>query len=425
MKSPAFLIAVLGLAVGPAAAGQVDLPEIVSLSRTASTAAKLRTLELDFLGSREGRLFVAARPRDLARLEAEGIPFRFETPHLRSSAAGPGSPGGPIGAYHTGLHLERDLFDLSSKHPGLAKLVILGESLERRPIYGLKISDNVALEEDEAEVLILGCHHAREWISVEVPFLFAKFLLESYGTDPEVTRLVDQSEVWIVPLVNPDGHDYSVRVYRYWRKNRRDNGSGVYGVDLNRNYGYKWGVDNLGSSGEPSSEVFRGTAAFSEPETRAVRDLFLKRDFRAVVSYHSFSQVILYPWGHTTAPAPEEPLLRELALRMSELMRPVNGRTYAAGQGIAMLNYLTNGDTVDWTYATAGVPSYTIELPPVDQLGGGFFNAEKDIEGIFLENVPALLYLLQWAVDDYAARPPSLPFGLLDLLRPRLPFPRR
>jgi len=420
MTSAVLVLTALLLGGGPGAPTQDrPLPEIVSFPMTASTAARLASLGLDLLGERNGRLYVAAGPRDLELLAVEGIALRHETWLLAAPQ------GGPIGAYHTGSQLERDLFDLQAKYPGLAKVFILGESLGRRPIYGLKVSDSVALEEDEAETLILGCHHAREWISVEVPFLFGKELLDLYGTDPAARQLIDRSEIWIVPLVNPDGHDYSVRVYRYWRKNLRDNGGGSYGVDVNRNYGHMWGLDDQGSSGNPASDVYRGTAPFSEPETRAVRDLFLSKDFRLVVSYHSYSQVILYPWGYTTAPAPDRARLSSIAQRMADLMKSVNGRTYDHGQGIDKLNYLTNGDTVDWTYGTAGIPSFTIELPPVDQLGGGFFNAEKDIEPIFRENLPALLYLLQWAVDDFAARPPD-PFSrLLDRLRPRLFLPLR
>jgi murein tripeptide amidase MpaA len=421
------LVIVLCLILGSSvASGQNPvLPEILSFAARPSTVARLARLEFDLLGEKDGRVYVAVKPNDLARLEAERLPFRYETWSLSRAVSGPAAQGGPIGAFHTGAQLERDLADLQARFPGLAKITSLGESLEGRPLYALKISDNVAQDEPEAEFLVLGCHHAREWISVEVPYLFGRTLLERYGTDPDVKRLVDQSEVWIVPLVNPDGHDYSVRAYRYWRKNRRANGDGEFGVDLNRNYGFKWGLDNQGSSPNPSSDVYRGTAAFSEPETRAVRDLFLSRNFRAVVSYHSYSQVILYPWGYTSSPPPDIATLNVLALKMSGIMKNVGGRTYAVGQGIQMLNYLTNGDTIDWSYGTAGIPSYTIELPPVDQLGGGFFNAEKDIDLIFRENLPALLDLLQWAVDDFAARPADPASALLDRLRPHLGFPRR
>ena len=205
-----------------------------------------------------------------------------------------------------------------------------------------------------------------------------------------------------MPLVNPDGLEYSIRFYRYWRKNRRFNADGSFGVDLNRNYGYSWGYDDRGSSPIPSSDVYRGAEPFSEPETRAVRDFFFERDFRALVSYHSYSQVILYPWGFTTAPTDRDGLLESLAASMSNLMQPVNGRAYGFGRAGDSF-YLTNGDTTDWAFGLAGIPAYTIELPPVDQLGGGFFNAEQDIAPIFRENLPAALHLIDWAILNFDA----------------------
>jgi len=130
-----------------------------------------------------------------------------------------------------------------------------------------------------------------------------------------------------------------------------------------------------------------------------VRDLFLQRRFRAMISFHSFSQVILYPWGYTDNPTDQDGLLAGIAAAMSQRMRQVNGRAYDFGRAGGSL-YLTNGDTADWSYGTAGIPSYTIELPPVDELGGGFFNAETDIQPIFRENLPAMLYLVEWAAQN-------------------------
>jgi len=322
-------------------------------------------------------------------------------------AASVAYPQGMNGAYHSYLELEADLFALQHKFPDIVKVFDIGDSLERRNLYAMKISDNVALEEDEPEVLFLGCHHAREWISVEVPFLMGKYLAEHYADDPAVKRLVDQSEIWIVPLVNPDGLEYTIHGYRLWRKNRRDNGSSSYGVDLNRNYDYKWGIDNLGSSANPASEVYRGPAPFSEPETQAVRDLFLKKNFQALVSFHSYSQVILYPWGYTKEPPDDAQVLKEIAAEMSARMLAVNGRLYPYGQSGDAL-YLTNGDLTDWAYAVNGFPAYTIELTPVDWASGGFFNRQEDIDPIFEENRPAMIYLIDRAIRDYRPLGPAL-----------------
>jgi murein tripeptide amidase MpaA len=123
------------------------------------------------------------------------------------------------GAFHSTLELETDLRTLERDFPGLARVVEIGGSLEDRKIWALKISDNASMDEGEPAVLFLGCHHAREWISVEVPFLFGKYLLENYGLSQDIRDLVDSSEIWIVPIVNPDGLEYSIHIYRYWRKN--------------------------------------------------------------------------------------------------------------------------------------------------------------------------------------------------------------
>ena len=374
---------------------------IVSVEKNITLEKKLRKLELDLLFEWEGRVYILVNDQDLRTLDKLNVAYLDESykfPALRKDKLR--ALAGINGAYHSYKELEADLEVLQRSYPQLAQVFTIGTTLENRKIYALKVSDNVSQDENEPEVLFLGCHHAREWISVEVPLLLGKHLLENYASDANIRRIVDQSEVWIVPLVNPDGLEYTIHYYRYWRKNRRLNSDGSYGVDINRNYGYAWGYDNRGSSPEPASEVYRGTAAFSEPETRAIRDFVMPKHFQAMISYHSFSQVILYPWGYTTSPTDKEALLNGIAAAMSQLMRPANGRTYGYG-GAGSALYVTNGDTTDWAFGTSGIPSYTIELPPVDELRGGFFNSEQDIIPIFNENLPAALYLIDWCIQTF------------------------
>ncbi len=367
--------------------------EIVSVAATEGNLRALAEIEADVLKAAVGQVYIVASSSELGRLSARGVPFAVET--ARFAPARPSAiaaAGGINGDFHSYLELESDLKALESAHAGTVKLFTIGTSLEGRNIYAVKISDAPERDKGGPATLFLGCHHAREWISVEVPLLLARYLAENAGSDPAVADLIARSEIWIVPLVNPDGLEYTIGVYRYWRKNRRANGDGSFGVDLNRNYGYKWGVDDIGSSPSSLSEVYRGPAAFSEPETRAVRDLFLRRDFRAVVSYHSFSQTILYPWGYADVATDRDGLLREIGSDMARRIQAVNGRVYACGRSAGSL-YLTNGDATDWTFAESRAPSYTIELPPIDIETGGFFNAERDIDGIFRENLPAMLAL--------------------------------
>jgi carboxypeptidase T len=386
--------------------------EIVSVSTREFLAKGLGRKGLDLLFERRGRVYIAASPEEVAALAAGRVALTFETARFEA-AAGISSAGGLNGAYHSSLELETELRLLEESYPHLAAVREIGRSLEGRPIYGLKVSDNPALDEGEPAFLVLGCHHAREWISVEVPLLLGRHLLENYAADPAIRALVDRGEIWIVPLVNPDGLEYSIHVYRYWRKNRRANSDGSFGVDLNRNYGYMWGYDDSGSSPDPASAVYRGAGPFSEPETQAVRRLFVGRDFRGVLSFHSYSQVILYPWAYVIEPSPRDAELSGLAQTMAGLITAVRGTVYAAGQSAGGIGYTSNGDTADWTFGVAGVPSITIELPPEDADEGGFFNDESAIDGIFRENLPAVLYLAGYAFES---APPA---------RPRRPAPGR
>jgi len=397
------LLLILGLilTVNLAPGQDPDLPTIVSVAKSDLRLETVRLLDLDLLMEVQGRVYIVAAPADLQKIKSAGIPFRLETDHFGPSAGNlPRLQGDLNGDFHSYYEVETELKAMETAHPDLAKVFVLGDSLEGRHIYALKVSANVQLDEDEAQVLFLGCHHAREWISVEVPFLFGKYLLDQYGSNPDITRLMKNSEIWIVPLVNPDGLEYSIHTYRYWRKNRRDNGDGSWGVDINRNYGYAWGWDNIGSSPTPDSDVYRGRSPFSEPEIQAVRDLISGKNFQALISYHSYAQDILYPWGYTMTHTPDDARLRMLAAGMAQRIQAVNGRVYTFGAAADTL-YLTNGDLTDWAYGTRGVLAYTIEVPPMDAQNGGFFNAEADIQPIFLENLPAMTFLIDQCIAGF------------------------
>ncbi len=399
----------MAIAVSSLAAQYPGENDIISLKKDSEAIQAIREMNLDILFQEKGKIYVVAGIRDLIKLQEAGITYSLETYRFADQAAqSANAQGGINGDYHSYLELEQDLFLLESSYPQLAKVETIGTSHEQRQLYALKISDHVHQEENEAKVILLGCHHAREWISVEVPYLMGKYLLENYASNSEIKSLVNQSEVWIIPLVNPDGLVYSIYYYRYWRKNRRNNGDGTYGVDPNRNYGYKWGCDDIGSSPDSFSSVYRGPAPFSEPETQAVRDFITGKNFQALVTYHNYSQVILYPWGYTEDPSPLDELMHDMAEHMAAKMGEVNGTTYEFGMAGDSL-YLTNGDTTDWMFGVFGIPSFTIELPPVDILGGGFYNSEEDIIPIFQENLPAVLYLIDWAIEQHSQTAPHPP----------------
>ena len=278
---------------------------------------------------------------------------------------------------------------------GVAKTYIIGGTHEGRDIWAVRISDNPSEDENEPGALFMGGQHAREWIGIEVPLYIAKYLTGNYDIDENIKWLVDNSDIWIVPLVNPDGYEFSRTNSRSWRKNRRDNGDGSFGVDLNRNWGYMWG--GTGSSGDPSNSGYRGPSAFSEPETQAMRDLILAHDFRFLMDYHSWGQMIYSPWGYTFDPCPDAIPISTMKLRIRETIEQTSGAIY-----IDWLEwpgtYTTSGDSTDWGYGECGIYSFGIELGPES---GGAIPPENLIGIICEENLPAALYLMSYAAADY------------------------
>jgi len=298
--------------------------------------------------------------------------------------------------YHTYNEVTAGLIALEDS--GVAQTYIIGRTYEGRDIWAVKISDNPSEDEGEPGALFMGCHHAREWISVEVPYYLAHYLVNNYQTDPEVKQLVDNCEIWIVPIVNPDGYVYTWTKDRLWRKNRRNNGNGTFGVDLNRNYGYMWGLDD-GSSGNPSNWEYRGPSAFSEPETQAIRDLILANQFRITMSYHSYGQLLYSPWGYTLDPCPDDVPMNSMIYNMRELIQETSGIVYTPWAEWEE-KYPVSGDTGDWPYGILGIYSFGAELRPETEAQGGFVLPARQILPTCEENLPAALYLISLSADN-------------------------
>ena len=368
------------------------------IARVTSTSARAplarlvtSPLGLDVWEVRPGFVVLQADEFQLDRLEAMGFAVeQLQTTETHLSAF---ATAAAVSGYHSVATLEEDLRRLAEEHPEIAELHEIGRSVEGRPLWALRIGERRG---SARRVAFLGCHHAREWISVEIPFRLAEHLLENSSSDP-VQGWLQQGEVWVAPMVNPDGHEYTRTQNRLWRKNRRRNPGGSIGVDPNRNYGYMWGTLDISTSSRvPSDETYIGPRAFSEPEVRAVRDLVARERFGGVLSYHSYSQLILFPWGYTVEPIEDEAdhsEMRGLAELMERLIREVHGETYTAQQASQL--YLTAGDTSDWTYGVYGVPSITIELRPASALDGGFILPADQIEPCWQENRPAALEFIR------------------------------
>jgi hypothetical protein len=326
----------------------------------------------------------------------------------------PPEPTAGVTDYHTYDEMVTELNQIAMDHSDIVQLTSIGKTFENRDIWTVKISDNPMLDEDEPEVVFYGMHHAREWLTAEVPLYIINFLTDNYQTNATVQYLVDERETWIIPIVNPDGRTYDGEddptTYWNWRKNRVINSDGSRGVDLNRNYGHMWG--GAGASDDPQNDVFRGEYPFSENETKAIRDLALQHDFVFSLSYHSSGQIILYPWGYTVNPSPDDLLLSSIAQGMADRMtnKAQSPREkYIPIRGGQL--YLTSGDDVDWMHGELGVLPFVVELypsfsdssPAVTSPYNGFHPREDKIQPVCEDNLGGALYLLEIADNPFQA----------------------
>lgn len=296
---------------------------------------------------------------------------------------------GSMGGYYTLAEIEADLDEMFQLYPNLiTQKYSIGTSIEGRPIWAVKISDNPNTNEPEPAVGLDALIHAREPQSMATLMYFMWYLLENYGTDPEATYLINNREIYCVPCFNPDGYEYNRQINPngggMWRKNRRNNGGACFGIDLNRNFSYKWGYDNSGSSPDPCAETYRGASPFSEPESQAVRDLAIQKNYGTHFNMHTYGGYILYPWGYINAETPDSLTYREFA----QLLTSYSG--YAFGSGGQLLGYNSNGSVRDWMYGEQVVKNkiygYTIEI------GNSFWPQQSQIFPIAQQNLRTMIY---------------------------------
>ncbi len=316
---------------------------------------------------------------------------RLKNSRLRFELISPEEGVSPLNTfdpqYHTYAELVSELRQITAKHSQIATLHDIGDTWEKtqgkanRDLWAVHINGK-GVAEQKPGIVFLGNHHARELATVEIPLMLIKLLTDNYGRDAEITRLLDTRDIWIVPMVNPDGH-IKAEAGQNWRKNTHEHGRHT-GTDLNRNYGHHWG--ERGASSSPSSDTFRGASAFSEPETQAVRDFLLAhKNLTIMMSYHSFSDLILYPWGYTKQRNPNAKLV-EIGQKLGEL-------TGYRPQQAADL-YVASGITDDYTFGELGLMSYTTEI---GSWGDGFDPPYSRVKDFWNENRGAALYLIDQA----------------------------
>ncbi len=317
-------------------------------------------------------------------------------------------PSGDTG-YHDYAELMAEVDKVVANYPTLARKYVIGKSYQGRDIVAVKISDNVAVDENEPEVLFTHQQHAREHLTVEMAIYLMNLFTGSYATDSTVRGLVDSREIWIVPTVNPDGSEYDISggYYHSWRKNRQPNsGSSAIGTDLNRNWNYQWGCCG-GSSGSPSSETYRGPSPESAPEVKVVADFVRsrvvggKQQIKAGIDFHTYSELVLWPYGYTysdTAPgmtADDYAAFETLGRAMAQ----TNGYTPEQSSDL----YITDGSVNDWMWGVYRIFSFTFEMYPTSSLGGGFYPPDEVIQRETSRNRQAVLYLLSYADCPYRA----------------------
>ncbi len=314
-------------------------------------------------------------PDDMRRvIAALFLAATLAVPALAPATARAAEPDFPtsMSAYHNWPELVDEIMQAQKDHPDIVSIFSIGKSYQGRDIWVAKVSDNVATDEAQPEVLIDALHHAREHLSTEQALAVLRWLTDGYGSDGTVTRLVNSREIFIIFALNPDGlrFDLTGSPFRAWRKNRQPNtGSTAVGTDLNRNYGYRFGCCG-GSSGNPKSTTYRGAAAFSAPETRALRDFVSSRviggvqQIRTHITLHTNGKLILWPYGYTKTDVPPDmtALDHSTFVSMGKAMAALNG--YKAKQSSDL--YITDGDQIDWMYGKYRIFSYTFELYPAE-----------------------------------------------------------
>jgi len=257
-----------------------------------------------------------------------------------------------FGFFYTYWEVRDSLTRWVTLQPSICRLYSAGTSYQGLSLIALKISDNPTVDEMEPAVLFNGATHAREPMGTHLCMDFAKYLIDNYGRDSIVTWFVRNREIYFVPVMNPDGYRYnsdSGGATSNWRKSRRIVVAPSIGVDLNRNYGYRWGYDNIGSSPTPSSETYRGPSRFSEPETQAARDFFLPKKIRTQMDYHSYGPYNLCVWGYTGSAQAIPDSAQQWQILDS--MRAKNGYSAARTGPIYRILYTTNGTSVEWEMA--------------------------------------------------------------------------
>jgi hypothetical protein len=317
--------------------------------------------------------------------------------------------------YHSYAEMVAEIHAAETSYPDIVDVFSIGQSYQGREIWAAKISDNVAVDEAEPEILFDALHHAREHFTVEQALYILRLLTTRYGVEAAIDAIVNGRETFIIFMLNPDGGEYDLTgspdgprgPYRAWRKNRQPNpGSSYVGTDLNRNYDYRWACCG-GSSGSPSSITYRGPKPFSAPETQALRDFVNSRviggiqQIRAHITLHTNGELILWPYGYTKTNLPADMTAVDYQAIVAYARGQASRNGYHAEQSSDL--YITDGDQIDWMYGRHRIFSYTWELYPPETatVWGDHYPPDEVLATQMTRNRSALLYFMQAAWCPY------------------------
>ena len=373
-----------------------NVADAATRSAIASTGALIIEIGKDYV-------LVEATRQEKRAIEALGLSVSDLPETNAMIMAFPAADSG----YHDYAEMVADIQLAAANHPDIFSIFSIGTSYEGRQLWAGKISDNVAVDEDEPEVLFTHHQHAREHLTVEMGLYTLHMLTDEYNVDQQITDLVNSREIWMIFDMNPDGGEYDIATgsYRSWRKNRQPNpGSSAVGTDLNRNWGYKWGCCG-GSSGTTSSETYRGPGPFSSTEDSVGRDFVNsrvingKQQIKVALDLHAYGELVLWPAGYTFTDVPADLTQddRDVMATMGQAMAASNG--YTPGQASDL--YITDGTSLDWLYGVHGIINFAFEMYPVTSSQGGFYPGDEIIAAQTARNRDAILYLLDKADCPY------------------------
>lgn len=370
---------IIGLALSTslvhAHTSEIQDGQIVRFKLTEKVKRFLKQNEMDVTGInyKTGDIEALLSPSELKLIEGLGTEINFSFPQTLLA--------GPDKEYKSPEEIADFIQEMSGRYPEITSVKSIGKSLEGRDIWAIKISDNAKLDEKEPTILVNGMHHAREVMTPEITTDMIEYLLSNYGVDDEVTRWVDNTEIWVVPMFNVDGNNKVWEGSSMWRKNTR----GGFGVDINRNYPYGWDSCK-GSSSNQGAQDYRGEAPASEPETQAMMNLVSEIKPVMNISYHSYSEIVIYPYGCRPNRTPAEEAVEQIGSEIGKLL------DYKPGTAWELL-YNADGGDIDWMYTAHQVIPFVVEVNSTWQ---GFQPSYKKWrDKTVLRNRPGWMHLLR------------------------------